>query len=85
VRRACGACRRIPGVGLLTSLCVVHTLGDVRRFSSLRKVTAYASFDPMENSSADRKAYGGISKASSKLLRYLLVKRGRQRRKMTSS
>jgi transposase len=65
-----------PGVGLLTSLCVVHTLGEVRRFSSLRKVTAYAGFDPMENSSADRKAYGGISKAGSKLLRYLLVEAG---------
>jgi transposase len=62
-----------PGVGLLTSLCLVHTLGDVSRFSTLRKVAAYAGFDPMEDSSAERKAYGGISKAGSKLLRYLLV------------
>lgn len=62
-----------PGVGLLTSLCLVHTLGDSSRFSSLRKVAAYAGFDPMEDSSAERKAYGGISKAGSKLLRYLLV------------
>jgi len=65
-----------PGVGLLTSLCLVHTLGDVSRFSSLRKVAAYAGFDPMEDSSAERKAYGGISKAGSKLLRYLLVEAG---------
>jgi transposase len=65
-----------PGVGLLTSLCLVHTLGDVHRFSSLRKVAAYAGFDPMEDSSAERKAYGGISKAGSKLLRYLLVEAG---------
>lgn len=62
-----------PGVGLLTSLCLVNTLGDSSRFSSLRKVAAYAGFDPMEDSSAERKAYGGISKAGSKLLRYLLV------------
>ena len=61
------------GVGLLTSLCLVHTLGESSRFSSLRKVAAYAGFDPMEDSSAERKAYGGISKAGSKLLRYLLV------------
>jgi transposase len=60
-------------VGLLTSLCLVHTLGESSRFSSLRKVAAYAGFDPMEDSSAERKAYGGISKAGSKLLRYLLV------------
>ena len=65
-----------PGVGLLTSLCVVHTLGDLRRFSSLRKVAAYVGFDPMEDSSAERKAYGGISKAGSRLLRYLLIEAG---------
>jgi transposase len=68
--------QRHPGVGLLTSLCLVHTLGDSSRFSSLRKVAAYAGFDPMEDSSAERKAYGGISKAGSKLLRYLLVEAG---------
>jgi transposase len=65
-----------PGVGLLTSLCVVHTLGDLSRFSATRKVAAYAGFDPMEDSSADRKAYGGISKAGSRLLRYLLIEAG---------
>lgn len=60
----------------MTSLCVVHTLGEVSRFSSLRKVAAYVGFDPMEDSSADRKAYGGISKAGSRLLRYLLIEAG---------
>jgi transposase len=65
-----------PGVGLLTSLCVVHTLGELSRFSSTRKVAAYVGFDPMEDSSAERKVYGGISKAGSRLLRYLLVEAG---------
>ena len=37
-----------PGVGLLTSLCLVHTLGDLSRFSSTRKVAAYVGFDPMD-------------------------------------
>jgi transposase len=65
-----------PGVGLLTSLCLVHTLGELSRFSSTRKVAAYVGFDPMEDSSAERKTYGGISKAGSRLLRYLLVEAG---------
>jgi transposase len=65
-----------PGVGLLTSLCLVHTLGDLSRFASTRKVAAYVGFDPMEDSSAERKAYGGISKAGSRLLRYLLIEAG---------
>jgi transposase len=65
-----------PGVGLLTSLCLVHTLGELSRFASTRKVAAYVGFDPMEDSSAERKAYGGISKAGSRLLRYLLIEAG---------
>jgi transposase len=40
-----------PGVGLLTSLCLVHTLGELTRFSSTRKVAAYVGFDPVEHSS----------------------------------
>lgn len=29
-----------PGVGLLTSLCLVHTLGDITRFATTREVAA---------------------------------------------
>jgi transposase len=64
------------GVGLLTSLCLVHTLGDVSRFPSTRKVSAYVGLDVTEHSSAERKVYGGISKTGSRLLRYLLVEAG---------
>jgi transposase len=65
--------RTHPGIGLLTSLCLVHTLQPVARFSNTRKVAAYAGFDPMERSSAERKHFLGISKAGSRVLRYLLV------------
>src|SRR2546423_13275792 len=65
--------RTHPGIGLLTSLCVVHTLWPVTRFRNQRKVAAYAGFDPMERSSAERKRFLGISKAGSRVLRYLLV------------
>ena len=61
-----------PGVGDLTALCVVHTLGEVRRFASAAKVVAYAGLDPVEHSSGERRAYGSISKAGSRLLRFLL-------------
>jgi transposase len=64
--------RTHPGVGLLTSLCLVHTLGDTARFSTTRKVVAYAGLEPMEHSSAETKRYGAISKAGSRLLRFLL-------------
>jgi transposase len=65
--------RTHPGIGLLTSLCLLHTLQPVSRFRNQRKVVAYAGFDPMIRSSAERKIYLGISKAGSRMLRYLLV------------
>src|SRR5438876_2218311 len=65
--------RTHPGIGLLTSLCLVHTLQPVSRFRNTRKVAAYAGFDPIERSSGERKCFLGISKAGSRLLRYLLV------------
>jgi len=65
--------RSHPGIGLLTSLCILHTLQPVSRFRNQRKVAAYAGFDPVERSSAERKFFLGISKAGSRVLRYLLV------------
>jgi transposase len=65
--------RTHPGLGLLSSLAVVHTLWPVSRFRNHRKVTAYAGLEPMERSSAERKRFLGISKAGSRLLRYLIV------------
>jgi transposase len=65
--------RTHPGIGLLTSLCLRHTLQPVSRFRNARKVAAYAGFDPVERSSAARQHFLGISKAGSRLLRYLLV------------
>ena len=61
------------GVGYLTALVTVHTLGDVSRFRRLSKqAVSFAGLDPVENSSAGRIRFGGISKAGSSLLRYQL-------------
>lgn len=68
--------RTHPGIGLLTGMALVHTLEPVERFASTRKVAAYVGLDPMEDSSAERKRYGSVSKAGSKLLRFLLVEAG---------
>jgi len=65
--------RTHPGIGLLTSLCLLHTLQPISRFRNQRKVVAYAGLDPVIRSSAERATQLGISKAGSRLLRYLLV------------
>jgi transposase len=64
------------GIGPLTGLCLVHTLESVERFANPRKVTAYAGFDPVEDSSAERQRIGSISKQGSRLLRFFLVEAG---------
>lgn len=65
--------RTHPGIGALTALALVHTLGPVTRFANARKVTAYVGLDPLEASSGETQRIGSISKQGSRLLRFLLV------------
>ena len=65
--------RTHPGIGLLTGLALVHTLAPVSRFANSRKVTAFVGLEPREFTSDSRQRWGGISKAGSPLLRFLLV------------
>ncbi len=61
------------GVGYLSGLTVVHTLGDVARFTKLNKqVVAFAGLDPVEKSSAGKVKFGSISKKGSWMLRFML-------------
>jgi len=60
------------GVGYLTALCTVHTLGDVHRFTRTRQVTAFIGLDPLERSSGSTVRFGHVSKAGSGILRFLL-------------
>lgn len=62
-----------PGVGYLTALALIHTLGDARRFRKKEQVVAFVGLDPLEKSSGERKRIGQISKHGSRLLRFLLV------------
>jgi len=64
--------RTHPGVGPLTSLVLVHTLGDVRRFRRKEEVVAFVGLDPLEKSSGEKKRMGQISKHGSRLARHLL-------------
>ena len=63
----------IPCVGPVTVDVVVSELGDARRFSSQKKVTAYAGLDPGIRESANRAKQLGITKEGSRMLRWALV------------
>jgi transposase len=65
-----------PGIGLISSMVIRHTLEPLTRFSTTRKVVAYAGLDPVEDSSGERKKFGSISKAGSRLLRFVLGQAG---------
>ena len=63
----------IPYVGPVTIDVVLAEVGDIRRFGSQRKATAYAGLAPGIRESAGRGKQLGITKAGSPLLRWALV------------
>lgn len=64
------------GVGPVTALAFVLTLGPVERFANSRQVVSYLGLNPSEHSSGGRQRLGHISKQGNELMRWLLVEAG---------
>jgi len=62
-----------PGVGPMTALAFVLTLGPAQRFRRSKQVVSYLGLNPSEYSSGGRQRLGAISKQGNTLLRWLLV------------
>jgi transposase len=62
-----------PGVGPITALAFVVTIGDVRRFQRGKQVGSYLGLIPSEASSGQRRRLGAISKQGNVFLRTMLV------------
>jgi transposase len=62
-----------PGVGPITALAFVLTMGDVSRFPRGKQVASYLGLIPREYSSGGHQRLGSISKQGSSFLRMLLV------------
>jgi transposase len=62
-----------PGVGPITSLAFVLTLGEVARFKRGKQVASYLGLIPREHSSGGRQHLGAISKQGNGFARLLLV------------
>ena len=65
-----------PGVGPVTGLAMVLTLGPAERFESAKQVGSYFGLIPSEDSSGGKQRLGKISKQGSSFLRFLLVEAG---------
>ena len=62
-----------PGVGPITALAFVVTIGDPTRFRRGKQVASYLGLIPREHSSSDRQRFGSISKQGNPFMRMLLV------------
>jgi transposase len=62
-----------PGVGPITSLAFVLTLGDVSRFKRGKQVASYLGLIPRERSSGGKQRLGAINKQGNSFMRTLLV------------
>lgn len=62
-----------PGVGPVTALAFVLTIGDVTRFAGSKQLTSYLGLVPSEHSSGSKRRLGGITKQGDCFLRKLLV------------
>ena len=64
------------GVGPVTALAFVLTIGPVERFASSRKLVSYLGLNPREESSGGPQRFGHIRKQGNEMLRWLLVEAG---------
>ena len=62
-----------PGVGPITSMAFVLTMGDVSRFQRGKQVASYLGLIPREYSSGGKQRLGSISKQGNRFMRMLLV------------
>ena len=62
-----------PGVGPVTALAFVLTMGDVSRFPRGKQVASYLGLIPREYSSGGHQRLGSISKQGNRFMRMLLV------------
>ena len=62
-----------PGVGPITALAFVVTIGEVSRFKRGKQVASYLGLIPSERSSGSKRKLGSISKQGNVFLRTMLV------------
>jgi transposase len=75
-RPDCLELMKVKGVGPVTSLAYVLTIGPVSRFPNSRALVSYLGLNPGEHSSGGRQRLGHISKQGNQMLRWLLVEAG---------
>ncbi len=65
--------KTIPGVGNFVALVVISSIGDVKRFPTVRKICSYAGIVPSVRNSDGKQNHGHITRKGDKMLRWALT------------
>lgn len=63
----------IPGVGAYSALVILAEIGDIARFGHKKSLASYAGLVPRVRESAGKRSLGGITRAGSETLRWILL------------
>ena len=63
----------IPGIGHLTAYLLLNEIGDIRRFVTPGKLSAYGGVVPIVRQSADHRWQGHITKEGNRYIRWALT------------
>jgi len=65
--------RSTPGIGPLSARILANELGNMKQFSSEKKLFSFTGLTPREYSSGDKQCLGSISKQGRPILRKILI------------
>jgi transposase len=63
----------VPGIGPVLAYTIASEVGDIRRFSSPKKLTGYTGLCPLVRQSGNRDVRGPLAKNGPKYLRWALI------------
>jgi len=68
-----GWLQTVPGIGPYAAMVILAEVGEVGRFATKRALASYAGLVPRVRESAGKRSYGGISRAGSETLRWMML------------
>ncbi|MBC7343099.1 MAG: IS110 family transposase, partial [Clostridia bacterium] len=63
----------IPGIDVLAALTILAEVGDIKRFTSAKKLASFSGLVPSVHQSGKTRYTGHITKASRSMLRWILI------------
>jgi transposase len=65
--------KTVPGIGFITAITLYTEIMDMRRFSTMEKLSSFVGLIPSTDSSGEKEHTKGITKRRNKYLRHLII------------